>query len=103
MLVPWLTLNRSHLATDQCAKGAERKRRRLAGEELQESLKRSFEAYGGPLDTVNSFKYLGRFMTAGDDNWPEMSSNLRKACNIWTRMTRILVWEGGYPRISDFF
>ena len=37
ILVPWHALNRRHLATAQCAKGAERKRRRLAEEDLQES------------------------------------------------------------------
>ena len=30
MLVPWRAINGEHLATAQCIKGAERKRRRLA-------------------------------------------------------------------------
>ena len=52
MLFPWCALNRSHLATAQCSKGAERKRQRLAEEELQENAERSFQAYGGPLKTA---------------------------------------------------
>ena len=28
-----------------------------------------FEAYGAPLENVTAFKYLGRLMTAGDDDW----------------------------------
>ena len=47
-----------HLATDQCAKVAERKRRRLAEEELQEISERAFQAYKEPLETVTSLKYL---------------------------------------------
>ena len=37
MLVPWASLNGCYPNTSQCAKGAERKRRRLAVEELQET------------------------------------------------------------------
>ena len=46
MMVPWCALNRRHLATTQCTKGAERKRRRLAEEKLQGSSERAFQAYG---------------------------------------------------------
>ena len=46
MLVPWRTLNRRHLITAQCTRGAERKRRQLAEEELRESMERAFQAYG---------------------------------------------------------
>ena len=38
MLVPWRALNGRHLSTYLCAKGDEKKRRRLAEEELRESL-----------------------------------------------------------------
>ena len=37
MLVTWRVLNGRHLYTAQCANGVERKRRRLAEEELRES------------------------------------------------------------------
>ena len=42
MLVPWRSLNRRHLATDQCAKGEERKQMWLAEDDLRESLERAF-------------------------------------------------------------
>ena len=45
ILVPWSALNRRHLATAQCAKGADRKLRRLEEEALQESSERAFQAY----------------------------------------------------------
>ena len=44
ILVPWLTLDKRHPATAQCARGVERKRRRLAEAELRESTERAFEA-----------------------------------------------------------
>ena len=60
--------NGRHLATAQCNKGAERKFRRLAEEDIRESTDRAFQAYGKPLEMVNSFKYLAWVMTAGDDD-----------------------------------
>ena len=56
MLVPWSTLDGRHFANSQCAKGAERKLRQLAGEDLRESSERAFQVYGETLETVTSFK-----------------------------------------------
>ena len=39
-------------------------------------------------------------LTEGDENWPEVAGNMRKAGKIWMRMTRILSWEGGYSKVS---
>ena len=69
MLVPWIELNRRQLGTSQCAKGEERKLQGLAEDYLWESTETAFQAYGEPLETVNLFNYLGRFMTAGDDKF----------------------------------
>ena len=49
MLIPRWALNGRHPATDQCTRGAERKRRRLEEAELMESLQRAFKAYEEPL------------------------------------------------------
>ena len=73
MLVPWRALNRRHHATELCRKGSERKRRRIAEEELRDSTERAFEAYGKPIETVKQFKNLGRLMMAGDDDWPAVA------------------------------
>ena len=35
MLAPWKTLNGRHITTNQCAKGAEQKSRRMVAEDLQ--------------------------------------------------------------------
>ena len=94
ILVSWRTLNRRHPATAQCARGAEQNRRRLAEAELIESTERAFEAYGEPLETVTAFKYLGRVMTAIDDDWPAVVFNLHKARKSWGRFLRVLSREG---------
>ena len=67
-MVPCRALNGRHPAAAQCARGAERKRRRLAEAETREISERAFDAYGEPLENVTTFKYLGRVLTAGDDD-----------------------------------
>ena len=86
MLVPWRALNGRHHNTAQFAKGAELKRRRMVEAELRESTDRVFEAYGKPLENVANFKYLGRAMTAGDDDWPAVTGNLSKERKSWGRL-----------------
>ena len=49
-----------------------------------------FEAYGKQLEAVPSFKYLGRIMTSGDDDWQVVAVNLVKARKRWGRMKWIL-------------
>ena len=72
----------------------------MAEAELQDSTERAFEAYGKPLETLDTFKYLGRLMTAGDDDWPEVVGNLVKPQNSWGRLLPILSREGADKRVS---
>ena len=83
-------MNGRHLATDQCTERQERNSRKLAKEELQEILERDFQASWEPLETVTSFKYLGRVLTVGEDDWMAVAGNLRKARKSWMQMTKIL-------------
>ena len=68
MQVPRKGLNGRYIGTAQCAKGAERKRQRLAETETRENLDRAFSAYGQPMEAVTDFRYLGRILTATDDD-----------------------------------
>ena len=68
MLVPWRSLNGRHKSTAMCKSGAIKKQRRETETEIREITERAFEAYGGQLEAVDSFKYLSRVMTAGDDD-----------------------------------
>ena len=103
MLVPWRSLNGKHKSTTICSSGAERKRRRLAETEMQESTEMAFESYGEKLKTVPSFKYLGRILTAGGNDWPAVAGKLGKAQKTWERLKRILSREGADKRISGNF
>ena len=68
MLVPWRSLNGRHKSIAMCRSGAEKKRRQLAEAEVRDSADMGFEVYGEQLQTVTSFKYLGRILTEGDDD-----------------------------------
>ena len=41
-------------------------------------MERAFEAYGEPLENVTTFRYLGRVLTAGENDWLEVVGNLGK-------------------------
>ena len=79
MLVPRRALNSRHPATAQCARGAEQKRWWLAEAELRDSFERAFEEYREPLDNIPAFQYLGRVLTAGDNDWLAVVGNIGKA------------------------
>ena len=63
----------------------------------------AFEVYGKQLNTVPSFKYLGRILTAGEDDFPAVAGNLGKARKIWGRLKRILSREGADKRVQGNF
>ena len=67
---------------------------------MQESEDRAFQAYARPLETVTSFKYMGRVLTTAENDEPAVVGNLRKAHKNWSRLTRILGQEGASPRVS---
>ena len=83
MFVPWAALNCRHPLSDICAWGYKSKRRCLAEEETQAGAATSLRAHDWPLETVLSFKYLGRLLTAPDDDWSAVITNLWKAQNSW--------------------
>ena len=103
MQVPRKALNGRHLGITQCAKGAERKRRRLAETETRENLELAFSAYGQPMETVTEFRYLGRLLTATGDDWPAVAGNIKKARRSWGRLARVLGREGADPKVSQNF
>ena len=76
MFVPWWALNGRHKNTEVCRSGADKKRRRLAEAEVRDSVEMAFEVYGEQLQTVPRFKYLGRILTEGDEDWPMVAGNL---------------------------
>ena len=62
----------------------------------------TFQAYGRPLVAVSEFKYLGRVLTASDDDWTAVVGNSSNSRKRWTRMLRILGREGADPQTLEF-
>ena len=59
--------------------------------ELRDSSERSFHTYGESLENVTAFRYLGRVITAGDDDGPAVVGKLQKARKGWGLLLRILI------------
>ena len=55
------------------------------------------------MEAVSEFRYLGRLLTATDDDWPAMAGNIRKARVNWGRLARVLGREGADPKVSRIF
>ena len=72
-------------------------------EELRKSLERDFEAYGERLKNKTAFRYLGRVLMAGYDDWLAVVRNLGKLRKSWGRLSRIFSREGADPKVSGHF
>ena len=70
---------------------------------MREKLERAFHAYGKPMEAVSEFCYLGRLLTATDDDWPAVASNIRKAWVSLGRLAQVLGREGADPKVSRSF
>ena len=68
--------------------------------EIRESMEMAFEVYWKQIEAVPRFTYLGRVMTAGDDDWSAVAGNLAKARKSCGRLQGVLRREGATPRIS---
>ena len=52
---------------------------------------------------MTEFRYLGRILTATDDDWPAVAGNIKKARIIWGQLAWVLVREGEDPKVSRTF
>ena len=63
----------------------------------------ALEVYGEQIQTVPRFKYLGRILTEGDDDWTEVAGNFANARKSWGRLQGTLSKEGATKRVSGNF
>ena len=103
MLVPWEVINRLHPTTDIYEREEDQKRWWISEEEDRSGAETAFGAYGHTLETVISFREIGRIHTTTDDDWTELIGNLQKVCQIWAHMLRVLGWEGEDERTLGCF
>ena len=52
---------------------------------------------------MKDFNYLGRVLTAGNDDCIAVVGNLGKARRSWGHLSWVLVREGAYPKVSRMF
>ena len=55
------------------------------------------------MENVTAFRYLGRVMMAGDDDWHTVVVDLQRARKSWGRLLQILSREGADPKVSRMF
>ena len=55
------------------------------------------------MEAVTEFRYLGRLLTATDDDWPAVAGNIKKARRSWGWMAQVLGREGADPKASRTF
>ena len=63
----------------------------------------TFTLAGQPIETVSTFKYLGRILDKNDDDLPAIKANIQKAKKRWARITRVLTRENASPRVMGYF
>ena len=52
---------------------------------------------------MTSFIYLGKVLSAADDNFPAVVRNMEKSGAVLRWMLRTISREGVEPRVSEFF
>ena len=55
------------------------------------------------MKAVTEFRYLGRVLTATDDDWPDVDGNIRKVQVSWGSLVMVLGQEGADPKVSRSF
>ena len=101
--MPCQDLNGRHIITDICSRVEELKREWIDSGESRAGYEMDLTTYGHPLMAVSSFKYLGRVLSASDDDWPVVVSNTRKAHNDWASLSMVLGQEGVDTRTQGNF
>ena len=71
--------------------------------ETRENSERAFKAYGEPMEAVSDFRYLGRLLTATDDDWLAVAGNIKKARRSWGRLAKLLGREGADHKVPRTF
>ena len=86
-----------------CQQGAAQKRKREMEREQHQTITVKFYILGNEVETVTTFKYLGRWLSCDDNDQTAVLSNLRKARDRWGRFSRVLTREGANPQMMATF
>ena len=94
MFVTDRAIRQGHTQTKECREGAKRVQRRRLQLELLDAQRKTLTVYGKPLEKVHQYTYLGRPLTATDDDWPAVRKNIGKATGRWMGISKIITKAG---------
>ena len=97
-----LSLDR-HIGSKVCEKAAERARKRCQVTANREADQVVFTIGDQPIQKVSTFKYLGRILSANDDDLPAVVANVRCARQRWGQVAQLLVREGASTATMSYF
>jgi hypothetical protein len=103
MFVTPLQLAGRHTETVLCRQGAKRNKQRMQDLQCIQASQRTFSIQNQPIETVTSFRYIGRIITSSNSDWEAAKFNLHKARTRWMNISRILTRTSASPRISSLF
>jgi hypothetical protein len=103
MFCTLVALAGKHRESAICREGAKRNKRKIMNLKCIRALRRTFTIRDQPIETVTTFRYLGRILTSSDSDWAAARSNLTKSRQRWTNISRILARESATSRISALF
>ena len=72
--------------------------------EASAAVERKFTAYQkDTLRSVDLFKYLGRNIARDDCDTPAIRRNLKRARQVWGRISKVITKEEVQPRVAGMF
>ena len=103
MFVSPTSLAGRHQVTKRCQTGALRKQKRILEMEAVAHRATTFIVSGTPLESVDSFKYLGRPLTADGSDGLAVLHNIHRARRRWAHVSKVLCRQGADTKISGYF
>jgi hypothetical protein len=96
-------LFRKHTSSKLCRDGQVTKSNREANQRILQQNDYTFYLDGQPIESTNTFPYLGRIESKTASDWPALYHNLRRARYKWHRLSKLLTREGANPRVFGMF
>jgi len=94
---------RSHTESATCIRGRITKQSRDITNKILQAEEQVFTIDDTPVESVGSFRYLGRQETCTDSDWGALCANLRRARHKWYKLSKLLHRECANPRIFGMF
>jgi len=92
-----------HTESATCIRGRITKRSRDIANKILQADEQVFTIDGTPIESVGSFRYLGRQEARNDTDWGALYTNLRRARYKWYKLSKLLHIESANPRIFGMF